>query len=310
MSKSFDYDIFLSYASPDRATVRQLAERLRSDGLRVWFDEWEIRPGDNIPLQISRGVEHARVLVLFMTPAFFVSEWTKFESYSLIFRDPSNRDRRFIPVLATDCELPVTLGQFRYIDWRGRADQAYRTLLAACGLSISTGQRPRAICGTARAAPACPGEDGTMLSRRKVLIVEDAVLQSLYLEELLIENGFDVAIVNTPQEWRDHKAELDAAVIILDMMFSVPREQACETRGGCLAGIELYRDMLAYHQTANKPMPPTIVLTAIGAARAEIYDQARKYFANLPETQKVAWIDKPVNVNTLLAQLNTLAGRP
>ena len=29
--------------------VRELAERLRTAGLRVWFDEWNIRPGDHIP---------------------------------------------------------------------------------------------------------------------------------------------------------------------------------------------------------------------------------------------------------------------
>ncbi len=28
--------------------VRGVAERLRKDGLRGWFDEWEIRPGGSI----------------------------------------------------------------------------------------------------------------------------------------------------------------------------------------------------------------------------------------------------------------------
>jgi len=53
--------------------VRQLAERLRRDGLKVWFDEWVLQPGDRIPAMIdppprpSYGVTrevlaHSRVL--------------------------------------------------------------------------------------------------------------------------------------------------------------------------------------------------------------------------------------------------------
>ena len=32
----FQYDVFLSHASADKAAVRELAERLKGDGLRVW----------------------------------------------------------------------------------------------------------------------------------------------------------------------------------------------------------------------------------------------------------------------------------
>jgi hypothetical protein len=39
MADDFKYDVFLSHSSQDKAVVRPLAERLRADGLRVWFDE-------------------------------------------------------------------------------------------------------------------------------------------------------------------------------------------------------------------------------------------------------------------------------
>jgi hypothetical protein len=48
MPDNFKYDVFLSHKSKDKAVVRELAERLRRDGLRVWFDEWEIHPGDPV----------------------------------------------------------------------------------------------------------------------------------------------------------------------------------------------------------------------------------------------------------------------
>jgi len=49
MADEFRYDLFLSHSAKDKEVVRPVAERLRADGLRVWFDEWEIKPGDSIP---------------------------------------------------------------------------------------------------------------------------------------------------------------------------------------------------------------------------------------------------------------------
>ncbi|HEV7404962.1 MAG TPA: toll/interleukin-1 receptor domain-containing protein, partial [Chthoniobacteraceae bacterium] len=67
MSDDFAYDVFLSHSARDKAVVRPLAERLRKDGVKVWFDEWMIKHGDNIPRKIEEGLEHSRVLVLCMS---------------------------------------------------------------------------------------------------------------------------------------------------------------------------------------------------------------------------------------------------
>ena len=58
MAGEFTYDVFLSHSSKDKAVVRAVADRLRADGLRVWLDDWEIRPGDSIPAKIEEGLEH------------------------------------------------------------------------------------------------------------------------------------------------------------------------------------------------------------------------------------------------------------
>ena len=46
MSEPFEYDIFVSHSATDKAVVCPLAERLRKDGVKVWFDEWVLKPGD------------------------------------------------------------------------------------------------------------------------------------------------------------------------------------------------------------------------------------------------------------------------
>ena len=98
MGQEFRYDVFLSHSAKDKAVVRPLAERLRKDGLKVWFDEWMLKPGDSIPAKIEDGLEHSRVLVLCMSANAFGAEWAQLEAGTFRFRDPLNCGRRFVPL--------------------------------------------------------------------------------------------------------------------------------------------------------------------------------------------------------------------
>ena len=130
---AFPYDVFLNHSAKDKAGVRPLAERLRADRLKVWFDEWECpspagageggrRPGegrgaqaDSIPAKIEAGLEHSRVLVLCMSAHAFGSEWAQLEAGTFRFRDPLNQERRFIPP-PLDAAIKGSLAQFLCID--------------------------------------------------------------------------------------------------------------------------------------------------------------------------------------------------
>ena len=124
------YDVFLSHSSKDKAVVRKLAQRLKDDGLRVWFDEWIIKPGDMIGKKIDEGLESSRVLLLCMSKHFFASEWSSMESGSFRFRDPTNKEGRFIPLRLDKTEIPLSLRQFAYVEWgRKPDDSVYQRLL-------------------------------------------------------------------------------------------------------------------------------------------------------------------------------------
>jgi WD40 repeat protein len=128
-----NWDVFISYSSDDKAVVRAVAERLRADGLRVWFDDWEIPAGGHIQTKIDEALASARVLVLCMSAHAYGSDWVKLESGTFRFRDPLNRDLRFIPLRLDEARVPEALAQFRYLDWReGKRDGEYQGLLAAC----------------------------------------------------------------------------------------------------------------------------------------------------------------------------------
>jgi WD40 repeat protein len=136
MSEQFKFDVFLSHSSKDKAIVRNVAQRLRKDGLKVWFDEWEIKPGDNIPAKIEEGLEYSRVLVLCMSAHAFGSDWAQLETGTFRFRDPVNKERRFIPLRLDDAPIKGSLSQFSYINWLpADKEQEYTKLLSACHTS-------------------------------------------------------------------------------------------------------------------------------------------------------------------------------
>ena len=129
MGQEFEYDVFLSHSAKDEAVVRPLAERLRADGLKVWFDEWVLKPGDSIPAKIDppslrgyggtgEGLEDSRVLVLCMSVNAFGSDWAQLEASTFRFRDPLNKERRLIPLRLQDAPIRAALAQFLYIKWR------------------------------------------------------------------------------------------------------------------------------------------------------------------------------------------------
>ena len=124
---TFTHDVFLSHRAKDKVVVRPLAERLRTDGVKVWpvppkrrreggFDEWALKPGDSIPANIEEGLEHSRVLacrtvaserrwMLFMSANAFGSDWAQLarpavaslrrrKSGTFRFRDPLNEELR------------------------------------------------------------------------------------------------------------------------------------------------------------------------------------------------------------------------
>jgi small GTP-binding protein len=135
MADEFTYDVFLSHSVKDKEVVRPIAERLRADGLRVWFESWEISlvaTKSRRAEKIEEGLEHSRVLVLCLSVHAF-GEWAQLEASTFRFRDPLNKERRFISLRLDEAHTDVALEQFSYIKWfPEQRNQEYVKLLEAC----------------------------------------------------------------------------------------------------------------------------------------------------------------------------------
>lgn len=92
------YDVFISHASEDKdEIVRPLAEALRSRGLRVWYDEFELKIGDSLRRKIDLGLANSRVGLVVLSDPFFKKGWTNYELDGIVSRSV-NGEQQLLPI--------------------------------------------------------------------------------------------------------------------------------------------------------------------------------------------------------------------
>lgn len=80
-----DYDVFISHATEDKDDiVRPLAHALRSRGLVVWYDEFELRIGDSLRRKIDAGIARSSFGLVVISNSFFAKGWTQYELDGLV----------------------------------------------------------------------------------------------------------------------------------------------------------------------------------------------------------------------------------
>ena len=82
-----EYDVFISHASEDKEEiVRPLASALVSEGLKVWYDEFELRIGDSLRRKIDLGLSNSRVGLVVLSRSFMSKGWTNYELDGIVTR--------------------------------------------------------------------------------------------------------------------------------------------------------------------------------------------------------------------------------
>lgn len=74
------YDVFISHASEDKEeVVRPLAIALQAKGVRVWYDEFEMKIGDSLRRKIDQGLANSRFGIVVISRSFIKKGWTNYE---------------------------------------------------------------------------------------------------------------------------------------------------------------------------------------------------------------------------------------
>jgi hypothetical protein len=94
------FDVFVSYATEDKAFVNRLVGALRALGLSVWYDAFELRAGDALGKALATGVRRSRHGVVVLSRNFFKKErvWPKRELRWLLAKDAWRRKPIIFPI--------------------------------------------------------------------------------------------------------------------------------------------------------------------------------------------------------------------
>lgn len=166
---SIDVTAFVSYSwddDPHKDWVRDLASRLRADGVFVTLDQWHAAPGDQLPEFMERSIRDSRYVLIICTPGYCQRadgrkggvgyEGDIITGELFIHRN----HRKFIPVLRNgdaDNALPSWLKGKYFIDLRGTSysEAHYQDLLATLfgARTKAPPVGPRTVSTSGRTAP-------------------------------------------------------------------------------------------------------------------------------------------------------------
>jgi hypothetical protein len=123
--------VFVCYSSADKRFVDHLALQLRSHGVEVWYDDWEIKVGDSIVEKVFDGLSKSDALIVVLSAESVKSRWVTEELNTAAIRRIDDNDILLLPVLREDCDIPTVLRQLRYADFRDDTEDALMELLDA-----------------------------------------------------------------------------------------------------------------------------------------------------------------------------------
>ena len=185
-------DVFLCHARADKDWVRELAERLEDEDvegrpLRVFFDELDIAPGENVLSRIEDGLTHARFVAVALSPALTDASWPTLEWQTQVYDDPTGKRGRIIPLIVEKfdsvsqrpLEIPLPLRLLRYLDFsnKGHFERQFRLLLARIRGDRPSRERSSALADRIAAVNPAAGPEAPAL-------VDETVLGNLFRAEL------------------------------------------------------------------------------------------------------------------------------
>ena len=112
-------NVFLCHATDDKPTVRILYERLKDDGIDVWFDEEKLLPGQDWDIEIQKAVRQSDVVIICLSKKSITKEGyvQKEIKIALDVADEKPEGTIYlIPTRLEECNVPYRLNRWQWID--------------------------------------------------------------------------------------------------------------------------------------------------------------------------------------------------
>ncbi len=107
---------FISYSRVNKEFASKLADDLRKAGYPIWFDLFDIPTGSRWDDEVEKALRESSIFMIILTRASIASENVKDEiGYAI------DNGKRILPVLLEQCEVPLRLRRFQYVDFTAKS---------------------------------------------------------------------------------------------------------------------------------------------------------------------------------------------
>ncbi|HME57732.1 MAG TPA: TIR domain-containing protein [Terracidiphilus sp.] len=181
---------FFSYCREDSDFALRLAGDLKAAGANVWMDQLDIEPGMPWDREVEDALANCARLLVILSPVSVKSDNVRDEvSFAL------SKQKRVVPVLYRECEVPFRLARLQHIDFRTDYARGLKALLKVLGVD----QPPQPV------APAQP--EATEATKAGQPAVLDGFERQLTAEHERILNERRVAVEQAVAEVERRAAE-------------------------------------------------------------------------------------------------------
>lgn len=132
--------VFVSYVRSDSQFALKLARDLREAGANLWVDQFDIPVGARWDRAVQAALNACPCLLVILSPSAVASENVMDEvSFAL------SKDKKIVPVLYKNCDIPFNLTRFQYIDFTADYDTAFPKLFKELGVDAISTQQPASL---------------------------------------------------------------------------------------------------------------------------------------------------------------------
>lgn len=118
LPSSATYDAFLAFSYKDIEFVRKLDADLTKQGLAIWFDDRNLKPGDELTPTLFQGVASSRNFILVVSPNSVRSRWVRVLLQQASQQTSGRGLPRLIPIMYQDAQLPNAIADQQFVDFR------------------------------------------------------------------------------------------------------------------------------------------------------------------------------------------------
>jgi len=105
--------VFISHSARDADWARSFAQALKQRGVTVWFDEFDVRPGESLRDALESGLRNSDIFVALLDPEYPSKPALYFELGAAI-----GMGKRVVPIVPKDLDpthLPLDVRLRRYL---------------------------------------------------------------------------------------------------------------------------------------------------------------------------------------------------